>query len=113
MIESEIYNYLNERLGVPVRYEKPSTEQKKYVLYEKTGSSRMNHIIHSTFAFQSYAETFPDAVELNEDVKKTVDGLVELPSVANVSLNSDYYFPNTQTKKHRYQAVFDITHYED
>jgi len=48
---------------------------------------------------------------LNEAVKAAVEMLVELDDVSSVSLNSDYIYTDTESKKYRYQAVFDIKHY--
>ena len=48
---------------------------------------------------------------LNEEVKAAMDSLVTLDSVSGAALNSDYNFTDTQTKMHRYQAVYEITHY--
>jgi hypothetical protein len=38
-------------------------------------------------------------------------GLVGLEEVSKVTLNSEYPYNDTQEKKYRYQAVFDIVHY--
>lgn len=51
------------------------------------------------------------AAELNEEVKKVVAEMIELDSIARVQLNSDYNFTDTETKRYRYQAVFDINYY--
>ena len=48
------------------------------------------------------------ASELNEIVKEKMDDLITLPNISKSSLNSDYNFTDTQTKKYRYQAVYDI-----
>ena len=111
MIEVVLKNYLDSVLAVPVYLEKPVTAPAKYVLMEKTSSSRNNRLDSSTFAFQSYAGTLYEAALLNEQVKAAADSLVALDEIASVSLNSDYNFTDTATKQYRYQAVFDIKHY--
>ncbi|MCD8207829.1 MAG: hypothetical protein LUD72_07820, partial [Bacteroidales bacterium] len=78
---------------------------------EKTGSGRENHINSSTFAVQSYATSMYNAAELNEQVKGLLDDLINLPEVTASRLNSDYNFTDTSSKRYRYQAVYDITHY--
>lgn len=111
MIEKTILDYLSQNLTVPVVMERPATAPATYVLIEKTGSSKRNQIYTATIAIQSYAPSLVEAAELNETVKSTIEGAVELNRICQVSLNSDYNFTNTAMKQYRYQAVFDITHY--
>lgn len=111
MIEVTIKNYLDSKLTEPVYLEKPSTNMGNYVVFEKTSSSKNNHLPTATFAFQSYGTSLYKALELNEKVKAAVEQLIELDEIRGVSLNSDYNFTDTQTKEYRYQAVFDIKHY--
>lgn len=111
MIELTILNHLKTKLTVPVYLEEPETKPDRYVLFEKTSSGRSNKLSSSTFAFQSYAESLYQAVILNELVKTAVDGLITLDEIASVKLNSDYNFTDTQTKRYRYQAVYEISHY--
>lgn len=42
-----------------------------------------------------------------------MDRLAEHPKISRVQLNSDYNFTDTAQKRHRYQAVYDITFYEE
>ena len=114
MIEETIINWFNQAhgAGLPKAYMmRPEEEPRKYILIEKTGSSKQNHIKASTFAFQSYAPTLLEAAELNEQVKETVEGMIELDEITAIGLNSDYNFTNTANKRPRYQAVYNITHY--
>ncbi|OOV85805.1 hypothetical protein BTA35_0216720, partial [Oceanospirillum linum] len=64
-----------------------------------------------TFAFQSYAPSMYEAAVLNEAVKETVEGMIELDEISKIKLNSDYNYTDTTTKEYRYQAVFDMNHY--
>ena len=111
MIELTILNHLKTKLSVPVYLEEPETKPDRYVLFEKTSSGRVNSLLSSAFAFQSYAESLYQAVLLNELTKAAVDSLIELDEIASVKLNSDYNFTDTTTKRYRYQAVYDIKHY--
>lgn len=111
MIEKIVYDYLSEALPVPVCLEVPDRAPERFVLLEKTGSGRENWICSATLAVQSWAETLFGAAELNEQVKATMDGIVQLPEICRCRLNSDYNFTDTATKRYRYQAVFDIVHY--
>lgn len=108
MIEKIIYDYLNSCMDVPVYMEKQDAMPETYVLIEKTGSSVSNYIYSATFAIQSYSTSMYKASELNEIVKEKMDDLITLPNISKSSLNSDYNFTDTQTKKYRYQAVYDI-----
>lgn len=111
MIEKILLDYLGQNLSVPVFMERPANPPSKYVLIEKTGSSKQNRICAATIAVQSYAPSLYEAAELNETVKAATENAVELNQICRVSLNSDYNFTNTAMKQYRYQAVFDITHY--
>ncbi|MGL5684324.1 MAG: hypothetical protein ACRCXQ_00850 [Vagococcus fluvialis] len=111
MIEVVIVNYLNKYLSVPSSLERPDKSIKKFILIEKTGGSKSNHISSATFVFQSYALSLYEAAVLNEELKQVVENMIELDEISSIQLNSDYNFTDTQTKEYRYQAVFDIKHY--
>ena len=128
MVEKTILDYLAQELSpVPVTMEIPESMPNpvlettgnttvlgggKLVVIEKTGSSRRNHLCTAMLAIQSYGPTLLEAAQLNEQVKAAMYGAVELNRIARVELNSDYNFTDETTKRPRYQAVFDITHYE-
>lgn len=111
MIELTILTYLLDKLEVPVYLEKRSNPSTSFVVIDKTGSGKTNHIKSSTFAFQSFGATKYDAAILNEKVKQQVESLITLNDISAVRLNSDYPFTDVTSKQYRYQAVFDITHY--
>ena len=110
MIETLLIEYLTNELNVFVGMEPPE-DLTDYVLLDKTGSSRTNHIITSTFAVQSYGASLYEAMELNDIVAEAMRGLLDLPEITKVELETDYNFTNTTTKQYRWQAVYDITHY--
>lgn len=111
MIEKIILDYLDQELSVPVYMERPEEPPAQYVLLEKIGSGKRNHICDATLAVQSYAPSLYEAAELNETVKAVMESAVSLNEICRVSLNSDYNFTDTAMRAYRYQAVFDITHY--
>lgn len=113
MIEKTMLDYLNENLEEPVFMEFPigNTPERFYVL-EKTGGNRSNQIAYATFALQSYGGSRYGSAAMNLVGINTMLDAVQLDSVSSVSLNSDYNFTDTTRKRERYQAVFDITHYE-
>lgn len=112
MIETIVLNYLLSKtlsVGTHIGLEVDINPPQKYIVLEKTGSGRSNHINRATIAIQSICRTsLADAADLNEEVKEAMDAITELPEVFSCDLNSDYNFTNTQTKEYRYQAVFDI-----
>ena len=111
MIEVTILTYLKQHLSVPVFLQEPTTKPDSYVLFEKTGSGKLNHITNSTFAFQSYGKSLYEAAQLNNTLKEVVESLLTLAEISSVNLNSDYNFTDTETKRYRYQAVFDIVYF--
>ena len=52
-----------------------------------------------------------EAAKLNEKIKNLMYDLTTISEVSKVKLNSDYNFTDTETKRYRYQAIFDIYHY--
>lgn len=110
MIETLILDYLSEHLEVFVGMEAPE-QVTNYVILDKTGSSRSNHIITTSIALQSYGASLYEAMELNAEVEEVMEGLLELNQIAKVELETDYNYTNTATKQYRWQAVYQITHY--
>lgn len=113
MIEITLLNYLKDNLtykdkNIPCYLEKPLNKPDRYVVFEKTSSSKQNHINQATFAFQSYGESMYHAAGINESLKVVLEEMIELGEIGSVRLNSDYNYTDTETKEYRYQAVFDI-----
>lgn len=111
MIELVIKNYLDGHLDVPSFFEHQNGIKGKYVLVEKIGGGKSNELKSSVFVFQSYADSLFESAALNERVKEVVEAMIEVSEITGVHLNSDYNFTDAQTKKYRYQAVFDINYY--
>lgn len=112
MIEKTILDYLSASLDVPCGMEVPPDPPHRFVVLEKTGETRENYLKDAILAVQSYAPTLLEAATLSESVVEAMLNAVQLPSVAAVKLNGNYNFTDTATKQYRYQAVFDVTHYE-
>lgn len=112
MIEKVILDHMNSKLSVPAYMEMPKDPPMRFVLIEKTGSGMINQIGDATFAIQSHAESMYQAAALNESAKIAMLAAAELKEVASVRLNSDYNYTDGTTKDYRYQAVFDLSHYE-
>lgn len=110
MIETILLEFLKSRLGVPVYMEVPEKDLDTFVVLEKTGSSKVNHIPSATIAAQSYGKSLYEAAKLNEQVKDAIESAIELDEISAVRLNSDYNFTDTATKRYRYQALYVITY---
>lgn len=111
MIEKTMLDLLAKKLDCPVVLERRPDLPERFVLIEKTGSSRINRIDSAVFAIQSYAATMYEAALLNEQVKDTLLHDNGINEIVSITLNSDYNFTDTTTKEYRYQAVFNIVHY--
>lgn len=112
MIEKTILDYLTTKLSTPVYVERPEDEPATYCLIEKTGAEITNGIETDTIAVQSLGTSLLDAITLSG---QAVAAMLAAPAhidVFKVSLNSEYNFTDTTTKKHRYQAVFSVVHNE-
>lgn len=122
MIEKIVLDYLSSALtetigsttvAIPVSMEVPSQPTpQKYVVVEKTGSSKINRIPTANIAVQSCAASLYEAALLNEQVKAAMENIVTLAAVGGCYLDTDYNFSDPSTKTYRYQAVFRITYME-
>lgn len=110
IIEKTVIDYLNNVLNVKAYAQRPETEPESYVLIEKTGESCLNKVYTATIAVQSYAPTLFEAAQLNEAIINTLDGIAELDEIGSCKLSTDYNFTNTQSKRYRYQAIFNLVH---
>lgn len=108
MIEKVILDFLNLELEVNAYMEVPERQDEEFVTIEKTGSGERDYVESATIAIQSYADTLYRAAALNEEVKKAMQKAIELEQISKCKINSDYNYTDTSTKKHRYQAVYDI-----
>lgn len=111
MIEKIVLDWLDEAVGNAYMEIPTPLPSVPFLVIEKTGSGRENHISSATIAVQSYAGSMLAAAQLNEAVKTAMEDIVSLPAVSACRLNSDYNFTDTDLKRYRYQAVFDLVHY--
>jgi len=112
-IETRVIGYLTGELSVPVSGDIPHPMPPKFVTVEKTGGGMANRLPHATIAVQSWAETRDEADSLNEQTKAAMLGLVSLDSVSRCALDADYNYTDEETRRYRYQAVFDVAYYDD
>lgn len=112
MIETIIKDYLNNNLEANTYMEIPAEKPVRFYIMERTAGGETNHIREGSFAVQSYAPTLYEASLMNNAMINVFKGLIELPEISRVVLNSDYNFTDPTTQQYRYQANFVVTYYE-
>lgn len=85
----------------------------QFCTIEKTGSTYRQALEEDTVAIQSYGDSLYEAAALNRAVCAAMLELHESLAVCYCRKNSDYNFTDTERKRYRYQAVFDILTYEE
>ena len=112
LIEIAVKNHVEGLLDAPVYFEYPEKDIPEYfVILDRTDGSRENQIMTGTFLVQSYGPNKLAAAVLHQLAKEAMDRLCELARVSACDLIGDYPFPDTKHKRHRYQAVYEITYY--
>lgn len=111
MIEIVVREYLAEKLQIPVFMEEPEEVPTKYIILEKTSGGMENGLKSATIAIQSYGSSLAESAMLNEEVKAVLEDIDTQDPISRAELNSDYNFTDTQTKRYRYQAVYDFIYY--
>ena len=113
MIEKILHDYLDGALSAPVYPSIPEPMPGRFYVLEKTGGGLQNHISSAVFALQSYGQSTYDAAAMNLAGIKAMLSAIAMDDVSDVKLNSDYNFTDTARKRPRYQAVFNITYFEE
>lgn len=112
MIEVNIIDYLISRniADGEVYAEVPENPPDRYVVIQKTASGMENRIESAMVAVQSISrDSLLDAIVLNESVKQAMLCMAETEDgIYSCTLNSDYNYTDAETKKYRYQAVFNL-----
>lgn len=111
MIELTVKEFLESRLTVPLFMEYPEDPPDSFVVLRKGDSGRENHLDSAMLVADSYGPSLLEAARLNELVKAILDNLVLLDCVSSSRRGGDYPAYDTNNKKHRYQAVQNISHY--
>ena len=111
MIEEIVIAYLNANLTVHVGGEVPNRPPLRYVVVQKKGGERENHIYTALFQFDAYAESLVAAAALCKEVMAVVDEMTDLDEVCSCEYGGDFNATDTASKRYRYQAMYNITHY--
>lgn len=113
MIEKIVLDYLNCVLDVPAYMEEPPNPKSQYIIIEKISSAENNFISEATISIQSYGKSLYEAASLNMQVKSAMREIITLADICRCKLNSDYNYTDTNTKRYRYQALFNIVFYDE
>lgn len=113
MIEITVRDFLADNLQVPVFMEFPANPVSRFVILRKADSGRENRLDFAMFVADSYAESLLEAARLNARVKAAMDGLTDLDIVSALEPAGDYPAFDEKNKRYRYQAVYNITYYEE
>lgn len=111
MIEIDVLNYLKSKTSVPVYTETQTKMPSKYIIIEKTGSSREDYIDKPIITIKSVSTSMYEAAKLNEEVKEMIFDSIGYGGIGGVRLNSDYNYTDTTTKTYRYCALFMFTYH--
>lgn len=115
VIEEKLRAFIMDKADIECFFEEPelSFRPDKYYIVEKLGGSERNHLTTAQFAVQSYAPSMLEAMAMNHAVIEVLKGFSILDSVCRCARVSDYNFTDTQTHRYRYQAIFNVTYYEE
>lgn len=109
-IESILAEYLSARLSVPVAADVPEDKPSSFVSFERTGGGFGSIVLDSPMvAVQCWADTRSEAKALAyevDDLIRRMPGVYH--NVADASRNSLYNFPDPNSRKARYQIVFEF-----
>lgn len=111
MIEQLIISHLLSRLSCCVDGEIPVEPPQRFVVVQKRGGERENHIYTSLIQFDVYAESLATAAALCKEVMAAVDNMTDLDEVCSCEYGGDYNATDTASKRYCYQAMYNITHY--
>ncbi|MDO5015290.1 MAG: hypothetical protein Q4E28_04995 [Clostridia bacterium] len=110
MIELTIFNFLKDRINVPVYMEKVEKPPTEWVFLEKISEYNDQRLRRVTVAVQSYSKSLYKTALLNELVISHMEELTTLDSIGKCKLSSSYNYTDTQAKQYRYQAIFDVVY---
>lgn len=111
LIEQRVQQHLQKTLGLPVLFERLAVLPETFVLAERLGGGGSTGLCTARLALQSYAVSLLAAARLNERVKTALAGFAECGDICRCELQTDYNFTDPETKRYRYQAVYEITYY--
>lgn len=112
MIEKTVIEYLDGLDDLSAYAERPENPPEEYLIIEKVGGGEDNHIDRATIAVQTYADSLFRAAEICREVELAMKDITDISTVSRCKLNTSYNYTDTESKKYRYQAVFDLVYME-
>ena len=113
MIALVVKEHLERNLSAPVYFEFPQNPPDDFIVLKVENNPRENLLDSALIVASSYGKTQLAAASLNHAVKPILDSLVEMPSISASRRGGDYPAFDSANKKYRYQAVQNITYYEE
>lgn len=113
MIEFIVKEHLERHLDAPVFFEYPRNPADRFVVLKIDNNPRENLLDSALLVVDSYGPSQIAAAMLNSLVKPILDNLASLPQVSASKRGGDYPAFDSVNKKYRYQAVQNITYYEE
>lgn len=111
IIEVAVRDYLAGALtNIPVYAERPKSMTLPCVLIERTAGGTENFIKRATIAVQSYGKTLYEAIALDDRVVEAMQDTVTVDGISSVRHETSYNFTDEDTKRYRYQSVFELTY---
>ena len=111
MIEEVVIKYLEDKLGIKAYAEKPNRKTSEYIVVEKIDGGRINQINASTLSVFSYADTLFKAAALNERVKETLLGIIELEEISSSKIGGEGRNIDSNNREYRYETIINLYHY--
>ena len=115
MIEVVIMNALEAATNVNAYMEIPEESENTYIVIQRAGGEqRGSRMRTAVIAVQSYAQTLLDAAILNESVLNAMQELQYQDNEITIcQLNSNNNSTDPETRRYRYQAVFDLVYFKE
>ncbi len=111
MIETTVIQFLSKALTVPVSGRIPANPPQSFVIVRKRDSERADHIDTALIELQCYAASQLEAAELSQQVQAAIDSMVILDNISCCEFGGDYDDPDTENKRERYTAMYNITYF--
>lgn len=109
MIEAKVISYLCE-CGFDAFAEEPAKKPKEYVVVRMVDASRTNHIDACSIYLECVSDSMLNAAKYCNDVKNKMYDFVSVDGISSCRLSGSGKNIDTQQKKYRYEAVFNIVY---
>ena len=115
MIEEIIRAYLLEALKIPVLLEYPKDITEQFVVFEIIDRQKNNYIDAVTIEFNSYADSKYKAAELDKEVRKLIENIIEDKRISCVEFGggSSGDSNDESMKRYRYRCYYNFFYYEE